>query len=772
MTTPLWEPGHLYQPGALVRPRSSGMVTAQSPDNASFEVGTFTDWTPDNALGTGDWTASNTAFAGTKSAQFTANHDGTGPLNGVYGIMKNDFLAPVRPGQVISASCRIYRIASGGTFIRGGCYIYWLNASEEEISVSMGVATTHPEYNDGLVGGTSAGGWTLATVTGTAPAGAAFARMAVVLTGNGTGGTALVDDAQWNYTFQGYPDGLLFRATQTLAGTSGTSEPVWPIVSGDFVIDNDITWTAVYASRVIWEASSILESGSMEPTWPTEQDVTVLDNRVAWKAMSRRVLDEKCPNSKIVAIAAKKIFAADDDIMAFSATVNPLDWTTPNDAGYIPFGLNTYGGTDIAAAGLYRSNLVIFNAQGYQMWQVDPDPANIAILDSQPVGCPPDFEKSVQPNGDDLLFCASQGIRTIGIAGASTNLNAQDFGKQIDPLVKAKIKAGERPRGLYFPGSGQSWTIFGAEAFVLTSNGKTKDWSRYVFPSDIEGFAILNEKLYLRTGDTIWEFSEDASQDGITCVAPKSRITASFIADTDFIGTQLGGLFLIETDSVGSLISATYSVPDLVQCSSTSASPDGDLVLALYDPDETLVIDSFSTVTIYESDQTTVRATFNTADAEFMTGEEYYGAGLNPTFAGQIFVWRWFTETGDPVFQGGDVDDTFYVAYTRGDAELWGCSNGTDFEGFLEWPYLDCGPPGVDKTMEGFDLAVDGTVSVSFGYNQKTPSLATTGYEVEGDTVAGTLIPMPIRAPTFQMRLTFSAAQVWEWQATNLYFNI
>ena len=92
----------------------------------------------------------------------------------------------------------------------------------------------------------------------------------------------------------------------------------------------------------------------------------------------------------------------------------------------------------------------------------------------------------------------------MGIAGASTNLQAGFFGKQIDDLVLAKIKSATNdPLALFFPGQGQYWLIFDSEAFVLTMNGGKQDmsWSRYTFPANIDDWTILNEKLFLRAGD-------------------------------------------------------------------------------------------------------------------------------------------------------------------------------------------------------------------------------------------------------------------------------
>jgi hypothetical protein len=426
----------------------------------------------------------------------------------------------------------------------------------------------------------------------------------------------------WTYTPPDVSTGISYKATQADSAFSASIEPVWPAVTFS-VVDGGVTWLGTTANRVLWQTSPLLKSGAVEPTWPTAVGGQIVDGTMAWEVITGQILDDKCPHSKIVAIAASKVFAADNDIISFCATVNPLDWTTPNDAGYIPFGLNTHGSTPATALGLYRSNLVIFNDEGYQMWQVDEDPANNAILDASPVDCP--YTHSVQGVSNDLLFLSARGIRSIGIAGASTNLQAGYFGAQIDPLVLAAIKAqsvGEFPVSLFWPGAGQYWLIFGNEAFVLTMNGGPKDqsWSRYTFPSDITDWAILGTELYLRSGTYIWRVSEDALTD-----------------DTQVTG-PIGG-------------------------------------------------------------------------------------------------------------------------------------NNTAFHGEIWWPYLDFGALGVDKQLEGFDLVITGNVTVRFGYNQNNTSQVTTDYAIVGDTLPGTMIPMPLTAPSFQIRLIFDAGQTWEWMATNMYAN-
>lgn len=541
MSTPLWQPGTLYQPGDLVRPRSATGGAATQPSNPDFETGTFTNWTATAVGGVASGAVSTTfKFTGTKSFLW-AGGAGSEQEGGIGCDLVNDFRAPVAPGQTITLSCYCMSVPlhrEHGVF--GSARLYWYNASSELIAISSVAA-----FGDGGPGhgfGTT-GQWVKSTVTGVAPAGAAFASAgAFLLSNQGDTNGSYVDAFSWDYISPAVSDAIVFRATQPASGFSGSEEPAWPVVIGETVYDNEVIWEGVATSRVVWEASPILVSGSTEPDFPEQIDGSVVDNTIVWHAISRRIEDEKCPHSKIVAIAASKIFAGDDDIVAYSSTVNPLDWSSPNDAGYLPFGLQTYGGDPVAALGLYRSNLVASSSTGYQMWQVDPNPANMAFLDGQPV--PFEFHLSLVPVANDLVGLTSLGIRSIGIAGASTNLQAGYFGKGVDPLVKPLIAAaklaGYNPLGLMWPAAGQYWLFFGATAMVLTVNGsseKDMSWSRYVFPAVIDDWTILDTRLFLRAGAKVWEVSADAEcADDIFC-------------DDSMIAPVLGGAFT-ETDDI------------------------------------------------------------------------------------------------------------------------------------------------------------------------------------------------------------------------------
>lgn len=97
--------------------------------------------------------------------------------------------------------------------------------------------------------------------------------------------------------------------------------------------------------------------------------------------------------------------------------------------------------------------------------------------------------------------------------------------------------------------------------------------------------------------------------------------------------------------------------------------------------------------------------------------------------------------------------------------------DGVGFEGIIQWPWLDFGEPGVDKTMAGFDVVGTGTSSIEIGYSQTTPGYFTTKYAVPADTYPGEYVGLAVNAPSLAVRLTYDASQDWQWNSLNLYLD-
>lgn len=492
--TAQWQPGTTYVPGSIVIPTHSGAPQFQAPDNPSFETGDFTGWT----LGGGTWTLQG---GGGYDGTYRANCIGSIPPS--TGGIFNNVLAACTPGMTVSAQCFVNFDNAGTDDQTVTLYIRFYKSDGSFLQQSAGSP----------VGG-QGGYWKSFGVTSQVPPNAAKMQLVVGVNNGIHGGNASIDDLSWSYSYPQPPAGLVYEATQASPGKSGATEPNWPGDTTTPVTDNQVTWQGIIATQLQWTAVPINQSGGTQPTWPTTPGAAVNDNGINWVAYSFNIQDANCPNGKVVQIAASKVYCADNDIIRYSATANPLDWSANNNAGYLPFGLQTYGSNPAAAMGLYRSNLVVFSAEGFQMWQVNEDPSVTALISALPIAST--WNQALAPLTDDLLFLSKAGVRSIGTSATADGLMAGDIGMPIDPLVKqfmaAAIADGTPILSTYVPEYSQYWIIFPdanqtdpTTVFVYTLNkiGSPGRWSRYVFPFRIDYVTQLDGDLYLRSGDDV-----------------------------------------------------------------------------------------------------------------------------------------------------------------------------------------------------------------------------------------------------------------------------
>ncbi len=313
---------------------------------------------------------------------------------------------------------------------------------------------------------------------------------------------------------------VMFKCTA--AGNTGETEPVWDATIGNTNLgDGTVDWETVEANYLEWRPAFIYKSGPTEPVWPTTVGVTVVDpypiigGEVTWKTRVPAIIDENCPQHEIAFPMSQKVFSPgrieddEDDVVRYCATNAPKDWSTEQDAGFLPTGQHSPTSVAVKAIGEYRGRMVIWTESDQQVWTTDPDPAEMALFDSV-TGVGTTFQNGHAGVAGDLFFTTLLGVRTLSVAAGSTNLQAGDVGTGIDELVRESISdsdADHRPVATYYPGNGQFWLAFAVPGEELTNVyvysmpelGKRGSWSRYELPFCVECFAQLGGKLYVRS---------------------------------------------------------------------------------------------------------------------------------------------------------------------------------------------------------------------------------------------------------------------------------
>lgn len=336
--------------------------------------------------------------------------------------------------------------------------------------------------------------------------------------------TAITDPGSWvtatayvvgNFRRPTVVNGFRYEVTAIAGGgLSGAAEPTWPTTPGSTVIDNP------GANQVTWTCRSYV--AAVEPAWPTTVGNTVVDGQVTWTCRTFAVTDTNCPHTKQVMKAAQKMYAVgvDATTVRYCATGNPRDWTSSSDAGFLPAGLYARGSDHVTALGVFSNkSLAVFFSDNSQLWAVDPDPAQI-VLTSNIEGVGTIYHRATGPVSIDLFFLAQTGFRSMAFTQITQNVQDNDVGTPIDKLVRAAFSTIDDPISIYYPKLGQFLCFQGSVAwpYSFSRSSKLSAWSTFTYPVTFDDVTVLNQELYVRSGDVVYKVTDAVFKDGDTSV--------------------------------------------------------------------------------------------------------------------------------------------------------------------------------------------------------------------------------------------------------------
>jgi hypothetical protein len=290
--------------------------------------------------------------------------------------------------------------------------------------------------------------------------------------------------------------GVVFKCD--IAGTTGATQPNWAALTSNYV--------------------------------PT---TVVADGTMQWRTTNCNVTDPNCPQypglgaiqpdanycpaivklgGKIYAVdtpAFGQYYTADRGIVRYCATNNPLDWSSANDAGFLPVAINQSGTSEVTALAAYREGLLVFFADSAQHWLVDPDPAK-NVLRQRIFNAGTVFPKSVQQLAGDVIFLSQSGFKSVTQSLYTDNLLDVDIGE----AIKARLAYTNASivQAAYYPQAGQYWCRVDNDVWVYSFSrvSKLSAWSRYHIPAlsvqpaapfETSQMAALGGELYLKVFD-------------------------------------------------------------------------------------------------------------------------------------------------------------------------------------------------------------------------------------------------------------------------------
>lgn len=215
-----------------------------------------------------------------------------------------------------------------------------------------------------------------------------------------------------------------------------------------------------------------------------------------------------------VKTVGRKIYSVSGPNLHFSGTKQPTKWTTDaTGAGFVDMSGVAAGLEQLVAVAKYIQYIAIFSSKTTQIMYIDPDPTlnrpDVQTLENTGTNYP----KSVTKFGENDLFYADNGVRSLRARDASNSASVNDTGLPVDKLIRAKLatltdQEVRKVIGCIEPVSGRFWLAIKDEIFVFSyfPGSRVSAWSSYSPGFTIDDMVVFNRRVYLRSGDSIYVY--------------------------------------------------------------------------------------------------------------------------------------------------------------------------------------------------------------------------------------------------------------------------
>jgi hypothetical protein len=225
---------------------------------------------------------------------------------------------------------------------------------------------------------------------------------------------------------------------------------------------------------------------------------------------------------KAAIVAANKVWASQrytPDVW-FSSTLNgPLNWTEPDDAGFLPTSTHVAGQQEIQGLGMFQGQLVVMFSTSMQVWAIATDPAENRLIDSVGgAGCV--YPRSVVNVMGDLYYLNNGAFRSLTAIITTGQKKEGDIGAAIAADTRL-LGSDIQPVSVWSPFRQQFMCFTGSKGYVYTASPESQvfAWTTYSLPIEVSEVVELSSVLYLRRRKTVpqnvselWKF--DASYSG------------------------------------------------------------------------------------------------------------------------------------------------------------------------------------------------------------------------------------------------------------------
>jgi hypothetical protein len=201
----------------------------------------------------------------------------------------------------------------------------------------------------------------------------------------------------------------------------------------------------------------------------------------------------------------------------FSSTANgPSDWTTVNDAGFLDVLRFIDGSRIVSGFGFYQGQLVVFFADGVQLWAVGSNPAAMNL--NQSINGPgTSVYQSIGNIVGDVVYFSQGGFRSMRQDILTGRMVENGMGARIKPLTDIIDLTGVNPVSLWRQATGQYLCAFGNTVYVYGyyPEAQLTGWTTWTLPITVDYMVEVNGLLYIRgTDNNLYLVNEDGLSAG------------------------------------------------------------------------------------------------------------------------------------------------------------------------------------------------------------------------------------------------------------------
>jgi len=220
----------------------------------------------------------------------------------------------------------------------------------------------------------------------------------------------------------------------------------------------------------------------------------------------------------------QRVWSPVGSVWRYCSLGDPTLWNPatgpPEDGGAINISEDTRGNARITGASVYQGQAAVFSEDLISLYNIDVNPDNNAFSDALENTGTVAGHSVIRYGNNDLFYLDFSGVRSVQARQGTVAPYVTDAGSPLDSFIQDYLKTLTQQqvrdaRAVIEPQDGRLWLAVGERIFVLSRfiEAGISGWSYYAPGFEVEAFARVGKKLYVRSGDTIYLYG---GEDGNT----------------------------------------------------------------------------------------------------------------------------------------------------------------------------------------------------------------------------------------------------------------